>query len=147
QQYGQWCQDMGRFEACFGFRPGELRGKRDGGGGPGASTHGTGAGRLVSEEQLQTGLAALGGGLIHRMALREVLKDDQMAARLTPSLPLLEQLLHDKANLSDKALQNAKALIRKYVDQVAEVLRLQVMKAVKGKIDRSVPPKRVFRNL
>jgi hypothetical protein len=76
-----------------------------------------------------------------------VLKDDQMAAQLTPSLPLLEQLLYDKANLSDKALHNAKALIRKYVDQVAEVLRLQVLRAVKGKIDRSVPPKRVFRNL
>ena len=31
--------------------------------------------------------------------------------------------------------------------QVAEVLKIQVMTAVKGKIDRSVPPKRVFRNL
>jgi hypothetical protein len=87
------------------------------------------------------------GDLIKRMALREVLEDDRMAARLTPSLPLLEQLLHDKANLSGNALKNAKDLIKRYVDQLAEVLRLQVMQTVKGKIDRSVPPKRVFRNL
>jgi Mg-chelatase subunit ChlD len=151
QQYSQWCQDVGAFERCFGYAPGALRGKRGGpragGGGTGASTWGTGVGHLISEEELQAGLAAMEGDLIHRMALREVLKDDRMAAQLTPSLPLLEQLLYDKSNLSDNALKNAKALIKKYVDQVAEVLRLQVMKAVKGKLDRSVPPKRVFRNL
>jgi hypothetical protein len=143
-QYGQWCHDVGHFESCFGYRPGALRGKA---GGVGASTTGTGMGRLLSEEELRAGLVALEGDLIHRMALREVLKDDQMAAQLTPSLPLLEQLLRDKGNLSDNALKNAKALIRRYVDQVAEVLKVQVMKAVKGKLDRSVPPKRVFRNL
>jgi hypothetical protein len=59
----------------------------------------------------------------------------------------MEQLLRDKANLSGNALKNARALIRQYVDQLAEVLRLQVMRAVRGKIDRSVAPKRVFRNL
>ena len=62
-------------------------------------------------------------------------------------MALMEQLLRDKDHLSDAALKNAKMLIRRYVDQLAEVLRLQVMKAVKGKLDRSVPPKRVFRNL
>jgi hypothetical protein len=148
QQYNQWCQDVGRFESCFGYQPGELRGKRGGrGGGPGASAHGTGGGPRVSEEQLQAGLASMEGDLIHRMALREVLADDQMAAKLTPSLSLMEQLLYDKANLSGTALRNAKALIRQYIDQLAEVLKLQVMQAVKGKLDRSVPPKRVFRNL
>ncbi len=145
QQYAQWCQDVARFEACFGYAPGALRGKR--GGGSGASTTGTGGGPLVSEQELQAGLAAMEGDLIKRMALREVLKDDQMAARLTPSMALVEQLLRDKANLSGNALKNARALIRQYVEQLAEVLRLQVMKAVRGKIDRSVPPKRVFRNL
>jgi hypothetical protein len=146
QQYGQWCHDAARFEACFGYAPGALRGKR-GRGGPGASAHGTGVGHATTEEQLQAGLAALEADLVKRMALREVLKDDRMASELTPSMPLIEQLLHDKSNLSDNALKNAKALIRRYVDQVAEVLRLQVMQAVRGKIDRSVPPKRVFRNL
>ena len=102
---------------------------------------------MLSEEQLQAGLSQMEGDLIRRMALREVLKDDSMAAKLTPSMPLLEQLLHDKANLSGNALKNAKDLIRRYIDQLAEVLRLQVMQTVKGKIDRSVPPKRVYRNL
>ncbi len=145
QQYGQWCRDVGRFEECFGYAPGSLRSRR--GGGPGASTYGTGMGRLLSEEQLQAGLAAMEGDLIRRMALREVLKDDRMAAQLTPSLPLLEQLLHDKSNLSGNALNNAKSLIKRYVDEVAEVLKVQVMQAVKGPLDRSVAPRRVFRNL
>jgi Mg-chelatase subunit ChlD len=148
QQYAQWCKDVARFEECFGYAPGTLRGKRGGAAGtPGASTTGTGAGSLISEEQLQAGLKAMEGDLIKRMALREVLKDDQMAARLTPSMPLVEQLLRDKGNLSGNALKNARALIQQYIEQLAEVLRLQVMQAVKGKIDRSVPPKRVFRNL
>jgi hypothetical protein len=145
QQYAQWCQDVGRFEECFGYAPGQLRGK--GGGSTGASASGSGGGPRISEDQLQAGLSAMEGDLIKRMALREVLKDDQMAARLTPSMPLMEQLLRDKANLSGNALRNAKELIRRYIDQLAEVLKLQVMKAVRGKIDRSVPPKRVFRNL
>jgi hypothetical protein len=149
QQYNEWCQEVARFEACFGYQPGELRGQggsgqRQGGReGPGAS----GGRRLVSEEELQAGVKAMEGELIQRMALREVLKDDRMAAQLTPSMPLIEQLLLDKANLSGNALKNAKLLIRKYVDEIAEVLKKQVAKAVKGKIDRSVPPKRVFRNL
>lgn len=81
------------------------------------------------------------------MALREVLKDDQLASKLTPSMALVEQLLRDKANLSGNALKNAKNLIRQYIDELAEVLRLQVAQTVSGKIDYSVPPKRVFRNL
>jgi hypothetical protein len=149
QQYAQWCQDVARFEECFGYAPGQLRGKRGGAGagGTGASPSGAGSGPMISEEQLQAGLSTMEGDLIKRMALREVLKDDQMAARLTPSMPLVEQLLRDKANLSGGALRNARALIRQYIDQLAEVLKLQVMQTVKGKIDRSVPPKRVFRNL
>jgi hypothetical protein len=145
QQYAQWCQDVARFEECFGYAPGQLRGKQ-GGGGPGAAA-GAGAGHLISEQQLQAGLSEMEGDLIKRMALREVLKDDRMAARLTPSMPLVEQLLRDKSNLSGNALKNARALIQQYIDQLAEVLKLQVLKAVKGKIDRSVQPKRVFRNL
>ncbi|MGO4755201.1 VWA domain-containing protein, partial [Streptomyces sp. 2MCAF27] len=57
------------------------------------------------------------------------------------------QLLRDKDNLSGVALANAKALIRRYVDEVAEVLRTQVQQTSVGTIDRSVPPKRTFRNL
>jgi hypothetical protein len=92
-------------------------------------------------------LAAVEADLVKRMHLREVLADPALAARLTPSMSLIEQLLRDKDNLSGVALANAKALIRRFVDDVAEVLRTQVEKAPVGAVDRSVPPKRVFRNL
>ncbi len=92
-------------------------------------------------------LATVEGDLVRRMRLREVLADPALAKQLTPSMSLIEQLLRDKSNLSGIALANAKALIRRFVDEVAEVLRTQVEKTSTGVIDRSVPPKRVFRNL
>lgn len=95
----------------------------------------------------QSQLGQIEGDLVNRMRLREVLADPTLAKQLTPSMSLIEQLLRDKSNLSGVALANAKALIRRFVDQVAEVLRTQVEKTSAGVIDRSVPPKRVFRNL
>ena len=92
-------------------------------------------------------LAGIEADLVKRMHLREVLADPKLAAQLTPSMSLIEQLLRDKSNLSGVALANAKALIRRYVDEIAEVLRTQVEKSTVGELDRSVPPKRVFRNL
>ncbi|MFE3445926.1 VWA domain-containing protein [Nocardia sp. NPDC059180] len=92
-------------------------------------------------------LSELEGELVSRMRLREVLADPALAAKLTPSMSLIEQLLRDKANLSGVALANAKALIRRYVDQVAEVLRTQVQQTTAATVDRSVPPKRILRNL
>lgn len=111
---------------------------------------GGGTGREISAGlggDLAKVLADIEAGLVSRMRLREVLADPALARQLTPSMSLVEQLLRDKANLSGVALANAKALIRRYVDEVAEVLRTQVEKAGVGTIDRSVPPKRVFRNL
>lgn len=139
QQYQQWTKDMARLEQSFGYPPGSLRGK-------GGDSEGGGP-RLFAEEDLRAGFASMDSDLIRRMALREVLKDNRLCQELKPSMALVEQLLIDKANLSDEALANAKRLIRAYVDQLAEVLRLKVAKAKSGKIDRSVPPKRVFRNL
>jgi Uncharacterized protein containing a von Willebrand factor type A (vWA) domain len=124
----RWQQDAGWLECAAGFQPGELRGR------PG-------------RDELGGVLAGIEGDLVKRMHLREVLADPQLARRLTPNISLVEQLLRDKANLSGVALANAKALIRRYVDEVAEVLRTQVEKTSVGTIDRSVPPKRVFRNL
>ncbi|QKV96453.1 VWA domain-containing protein [Streptomyces sp. NA02950] len=100
-----------------------------------------------SADELRGVLAGLEGDLVKRMRLREVLADNALARQLTPSMSLIEQLLRDKDNLSGVALANAKALIRRYVDEVAEVLRTQVQQTSVGTIDRSVPPKRVFRNL
>jgi VWA domain containing CoxE-like protein len=127
-QLARWQQDAGWFERALGAEPGQLRGR------PGAG----GLGEV---------LAGLESDLVGRMHLREVLADPVLARQLTPSMSLIEQLLRDKANLSGVALANAKALIRRYVDEVAEVLRTQVEQTSVGAMDRSVPPKRVFRNL
>ncbi|RGC67675.1 VWA domain containing CoxE-like protein [Micromonospora sp. MW-13] len=128
-QLARWQSDAGWFERALGCEPGELRRQAAAGGGLGGV------------------LAGLEGDLVRRMHLREVLADPKLAAKLTPSMSLIEQLLRDKSNLSGVALANAKALIRRYVDEVAEVLRTQVEQTSVGTIDRSVPPKRVFRNL
>jgi hypothetical protein len=126
-QLARWQQDAGWLEQALGAAPGELR-----------RQSGTGLGGTLAE---------LEGDLVRRMRLREVLADSTLARQLTPSMSLIEQLLRDKANLSGVALANAKALIRRFVDEVAEVLRTQVQQTSVGAIDRSVPPKRVFRNL
>ncbi|AVV47709.1 VWA containing CoxE family protein [Streptomyces sp. P3] len=136
EQLSRWQSDAGWLERALGCRPGELRGGR----GPAA-----GAGGLVPG--IGPELAEVEADLVHRMHLREVLADPALAARLTPSMSLIEQLLRDKNNLSGVALANAKALIRRFVDEVADVLRTQVEKSTAGAIDRSVPPKRVYRNL
>ncbi|MEM7532585.1 MAG: VWA domain-containing protein [Chloroflexota bacterium] len=152
QQYTQWLQDLGHFERAMGYQPGELSRQRGGGrqrGGAGSQPGGssTGSGPEISEEELRETLKAMEADLIDRMALREVLQNDQLASKLNPSMALVEQLLRDKANLSGNALKNARRLIQQYVAELAEVLRLQVEQTPSGKIDHSVPPKRVFRNL
>lgn len=127
-QLAAWQRDAGWFEQALGCQPGELRAQ-------------------AGQDELGGMLAGLEGDLVRRMRLREVLKDPALARQLTPSMSLIEQLLRDKANLSGVALANAKALIRRYVDEVAQVLRTQVQQTSVGTVDRSVPPKRVFRNL
>ncbi|MFH9983191.1 VWA domain-containing protein [Streptomyces sp. NPDC017179] len=156
EQLARWQSDAGWLERALGCRPGELRGGRGGihrtAAGGGVSPTGTGIGgptpdlsRLIPA--IGPELGSIEGDLVKRMHLREVLADPQLASRLTPSMSLIEQLLRDKNNLCGVALANAKALIRRYVDEVTEVLRTQVEKATVGELDRSVPPKRVFRNL
>ncbi|WP_428265505.1 vWA domain-containing protein [Haliangium sp.] len=172
KQYSQWLDDVGHFERCFGYAPGELRSGRGrpGRGLPGPSmgpdTKATGVapelgegdvaqamdeiarGRgLMSEPEIQASLAGMEKQLINRMALREVLKDAKLAAKLTPSIALVEQLLRDKRHLQGPALANAKQLIRRYVADLADLLKREVQSTPTGKIDYSVPPKRVFRNL
>ncbi|MFD4639018.1 VWA domain-containing protein [Lentzea sp. NPDC058436] len=146
-QLARWQSDAGWLERALGCQPGQLRG-----GGRQASQTGTGVDSGTPDlstliPQIGPELGALEADLVKRMRLREVLADPALAAQLTPSMSLIEQLLRDKDNLSGVALANAKSLIRRFVDEVAEVLRTQVQKATAGALDRSVPPKRVFRNL
>ncbi|MEU9833884.1 VWA domain-containing protein [Streptosporangium sp. NPDC048047] len=146
QQDADWLTQALGACGAQGGAPGAAAGSGGPGGGPGAG-HGPGTGYGESGGELSGVLADLEADLVRRMRLREVLADPALARRLTPSMSLVEQLLRDKANLSGVALANAKALIRRFVDEVAEVLRTQVVKAGAGVVDRSVPPKRVFRNL
>ena len=153
-QLARWQSDAGWLERALGCRPGELRGGRPRGGPPVPPVGAEGAGGRITTPGLSQlvpaigpDLAALEADLIKRMQLREVLADPALAAQLTPSMSLIEQLLQDKDNLSGVALANAKSLIRRFVDAVAEVLRTEVEKASAGVPDRSIPPKRVFRNL
>ncbi|WP_328918493.1 VWA domain-containing protein [Streptomyces jietaisiensis] len=150
EQLARWQSDAGWLERALGCRPGGLRG----GGGRlgGVSPTGTGMGGPTPDlstlvPAIGPELGAIEADLVKRMRLREVLADPALAARLTPSMSLIEQLLRDKNNLSGLALANAKSLIRRFVDEVAEVLRTQVEKTTVGALDRSVPPKRVYRNL
>src|SRR5262249_11364977 len=149
-QYSQWCQDVAALERSMGLAPGALR---SGGGNPTAGASlGRGLGPsghapTIDDRQLREELVAMESDLVKRMDLHEVLKDDRLAAQLAPTMPLVEQLLRAKSSLSGPALGNARRLIRKYVDELAAVLRKQVFSTKSGEIDRSVPPKRVYRNL
>ncbi|GAA3351374.1 hypothetical protein GCM10020358_80820 [Amorphoplanes nipponensis] len=138
-QLARWQADAGRFERALGCAPGQLRGRAAGA----AAAAGGGA----PADDLAAVLAGLEGDLVRRMRLREVLADPRLARRLRPGLALIEQLLRDKDNLDGVALANARALIRRFVDDVAEALRGQVARAARGPADRSVPPRRAFRDL
>jgi hypothetical protein len=147
KQYSQWTKDVEWLEGALGLPPGSLRsgGQR----GPGAPSGGGGEATRppIGDDELRAGLAALEADMIHRMDLREVLKDPRLAEKLQPSMALVEQLLWDKGNLTGEALANAKRLIRRFVDELARVLKLQVRQAITRTRDSNVPPKRVFRNL
>jgi hypothetical protein len=138
-QLSRWQADAARFERALGCAPGQLRGR-------GAATE---AGGADAGEHAHLGpvLAGIEGDLVRRMRLREVLADDRLARQLVPGMSLIEQLLRNKDDLDGLALANAKRLIRRFVDDVAAVLRTTVARASTGAVDRSVPPKRVFRNL
>ncbi|MFG1680432.1 VWA domain-containing protein [Nonomuraea sp. NPDC049269] len=147
-QLAAWQKDAGWFKQALGRSGGQGEGEQgEGHGGSGRGLGTGGGGRGIDYAELNKVLADVEGDLVRRMRLREVLSNSSLAAQLNPSMSLIEQLLRDKDNLSGVALANAKALIRRFVDEVAEVLRTQVEKTSVGKIDRSVPPKRVFRNL
>ena len=162
KQYSQWLEDVRAFEIAAGNKPGEiLRGT-----GP-ISRRGSGKGYsdtprpdvkesleeidkgagLMSIPEIQAGLKGIEKRMIDRMKLREILADAKLAAKLTPSMALTEQLLRDKNHLTGPALKQAKMLIRRFVEELGDVLAKEVASASKGDIDHSVPPKKIFRNL
>ena len=157
EQYGEWLSDVRLFEEASGVKPGRLiRGHGTGsGGGPATSDddvvdalgqiqkgHG-----LMAAPEIEAGLRLMEKRRIERMALAEVLKDKKLAAQITPSMAMVEQLLRQKDGLSGEALSNAKRIIRRFIDDLRDVLARDVAATPSGRPDRSVPPKRVFRNL
>ena len=166
QEYSDWLSDVRAFERINGYAPGDLHQGAGTGGADRRSPTGTGGGPaateadvaeamgeiergqgLMSEPEIRAGLQGIEKRMIDRMQLHEVLKDAKLARRLSPSMALTEQLLRSKEHLKGPALSNAKALIRRFVDELGDVLAREVMSTATGEIDRSVPPKRVFRNL
>lgn len=157
EDYSRWMSDVRTFEDACGYSPGTLLHGRGTGTGGGAATTGgevedalseMAKGRgLLSEPEIQAGLRGIEKRLIDRMALAEVLADSRLAKEITPSMAMVEQLLWQKGGLSGVALANAKTLIRRYVDDLRDILATQVASAKSGGIDYSVPPKRVFSNL
>lgn len=151
QQYGAWAKDVEWLEGALGLPPGGLRSPggsgSHGGGGPPSGGGGVATRPPIGDDELRAGLATLEADMIHRMDLREVLKDPALAERLTPSMALIEQLLWDKGNLTGPALISAKRLIARYVDELAKVLKLQMRQAMSRVQDKRIPPRRIFRNL
>lgn len=148
QQYGAWARDVEWLEGALGLPPGSLRQSGNAqAAGPPSGGGGEATRPPIGDEELKAGLATLEADMIHRMDLREVLKDPVLSERLTPSMALLEQILWDKGNLSGPALQNAKKLIARYVDELSKVLKLQMRQVTSRVHDNRVPPRRIFRNL
>ncbi|MCY1013124.1 VWA domain-containing protein [Nannocystis pusilla] len=148
QQYGAWARDVEWLEGALGLPPGSLRQSGSAqGSGPPSGGGGEATRPPIGDDELKAGLATLEADMIHRMDLREVLKDPVLSERLTPSMALLEQILWDKGNLSGPALQNAKKLIARYVDELSKVLKLQMRQVTSRVHDHRVPPRRIFRNL
>lgn len=155
EEYQRWLDDVAAFEQAAGYRPGGLFG---GGGSGGAPEQGdeqiaealaeiqAGEG-LMAEPEIKAGLEGIEKRLIDHMHLREVLADAKLAAKLRPSMALTAQLLRDKDHLKGPALKHAKQLIKRFVDELADILKKEVAQASTGEIDYSVPPKRTFANL
>lgn len=148
QGYGTWAKDVAWLEGALGLSPGSLRSPGgNNGGGPPSGGGGVATRPPIGDDELRAGLSMLEADMIHRMDLREVLKDPALAERLTPSMALIEQLLWDKGNLTGPALISAKRLIARYVDELSKVLKLQMRQAMSRVQDRRIPPRRIFRNL
>jgi len=162
-QLSAWQQDVSLYERAMGLARGQLLAGRAG---AVRSPTGHGGGPRLGEEDVAEAMAQIDQGrgamslpdlsahlvgveksIIDRMALREVLKDPELASKLTPSMALTEHLLRDKEHLEGPALRHAKELIRRFVDELGDLLAREVASSPKGAIDPSVSPKRVFRNL
>ncbi len=157
EQYTGWLADVRLFEEASGLGRSQQfagRGSGTGGGLPVTEAEVADAvselkkGRgLLSAPEIEAGLRTIEKRHLDRMALAEVLKDAKLAKTLQPSMAMVEQLLRQKDGLSGQALVHAKAIIRRFIDELRDVLARDVASTPRGKPDRSTPPRRSFRNL
>ena len=81
------------------------------------------------------------------MKIIELLQDDELAKKVSPSIGIVEQLLHLKKSLPASAMTNAKMIIKKYVREVADLFKTRFDKSIKKVPNPDIVPKKVFRNL
>ena len=119
------------------------------GGAPGGTLGGTapGSGFTVNKEDIEDVFYLLEAKMVKKMSVMELLKDEELYKTIDPSIHLVEELLYQKHNLTGVTLVHAKALIKKYVDKVAEVLKQKVEKAIRKIPNPDIVPKKIFRDL
>ena len=106
-----------------------------------------GSGFAVNKEDIEDVFYLLEAKMVKKMSVIELLKDEELHKTIEPSIHLVEELLYEKHKLSGISLVHAKALIRKYVLKVAEVLKNKVEKAIRKIPNPDIVPKKTFRNL
>jgi len=106
-----------------------------------------GQGFFVDRRELDEVFDLVENEMISKMEIIELLKDDELAKKVSPSIGIVEQLLHSKNRLPSSALTNAKMIIKKYVREVSELLKTRFEKSIKKVLNPDIVPKKVFRNL
>jgi len=145
----EWKQTTQRWEQMMGAEADEGMGMGGAGGAPGGKLGGTGPGSgfTVNKEDIEDVFYLLEAKMVKKMSVMELLKDEELYKTIDPSIHLIEELLYQKHNLTGVTLVHAKALIKKYVDKVAEVLKQKVEKAIRKIPNPDIVPKKIFRNL
>jgi len=104
-------------------------------------------GFILSESEIDSILSSLETKMINNMDLVEMLNNDELVDRVQPSISVIEHLLFQKGRLSGKVLVNAKKLVKRYVDSLAEVFKLKVDKSIRKIPNPDIVPKKTFSNL
>ncbi|MHA1202700.1 MAG: VWA domain-containing protein [Candidatus Heimdallarchaeaceae archaeon] len=107
----------------------------------------TGSGFTINKEDIEDVFYLLEAKMVKKMSVIELLKDEELHKTIDPSIHLVEELLYEKHKLSGVSLVHAKALIKKYVLKVGEVLKHKVEKAIRKIPNPDIVPKKIFRNL
>ncbi|UJG44106.1 MAG: VWA domain-containing protein [Candidatus Heimdallarchaeum endolithica] len=106
-----------------------------------------GQGFFVDRRELEEVFDLIENEMISKMKIIELLQDDELAKKVSPSIGIVEQLLHLKKSLPASAMTNAKMIIKKYVREVSDLFKTRFDKSIKKVPNPDIVPKKVFRNL